>query len=60
MQPGYALLLLGIVVIFSALVIIALFQHVDIKASLKIPLALVSFETKGRDSDDRSTKGPAA
>ena len=52
MQTLYALLL-PMVVVFLVPVIIALVRRVGIKASLRIPLALVSFETKERDSDER-------
>jgi hypothetical protein len=52
MPTLYVLLLLAVLVMFFVPVTIALVLHVGIKATLKIPLALVSFETKEHDSDE--------
>ena len=46
MQTLYPLLLLGVLVLFFAAIVIALIRRFAIKASLKFPFALVSFETK--------------
>lgn len=52
MREQYLVLLLSLPLIFAVTVMLALLRRVAIKAFLKIPFAVFSFETKEPDDGD--------